>query len=500
MSIEVKLTKQQIKEALWRRSSLSWLFDENQKALYELFHANKQKIQTWLLARRNGKTYSLCTLSIEYCLKNPRSIVKYVAPTKMQVERFIRPIITEILQTCPEDLKPEYRTKDSIYFFPNGSELQLCGAEKGNIESIRGGFSHIAIVDEAQDVSDLKYAVNSVLLPTTLTTHGSVIISGTPPKNPDHDFIHFIEQSQIAGTLIKRTIYDNPRLSKQDIELMAEAMGGVNSEDFRRECLCEIIKSKDSSVIPEFTEAKSEELVQEHDKPIHYSPYVSIDFGFRDWTVVLFGYYDFKEDTIIIEDEIITYGSDMYLDKLANQIIEKEIKLWRDPFSDDPIKPKKRVGDHNLIAMNEIYKASKNRLKFEPADKNKKLAGINLLRTIISGNKIKINPRCVVTTRHLLNAKWASNNEKDTFARCPQGSHYDAVDALVYLIKAIDFKENPYPKDFNSPLRRGDAFYTPEHDKGDIKNPDVYKKMLNIKSKEEKTASNPYLKLLGLKK
>jgi len=89
----------------------------------------------------------------------------------------------------------------------------------------------------------------------------------------------------------------------------------------------------------------------------------------------------------------------MYLDKLAREILEKEQSLWRDPFSDDVLKPKKRVGDHNLIAMNEIYKASGFQLKFDPADKSKKHAGINLLRTIISNDRIVIHPRCKVTVR-----------------------------------------------------------------------------------------------------
>ena len=495
MAITAAVTKQQAREALWRRGHLSWLLDTNQKALYQLFHENVQKVQAWLLSRRSGKTFSLCVLSIEFCIKNPRSVIKYVAPTKMQVERFIRPIINEILMTCPEDLKPEYRTKDQTYFFGNGSELQLCGAEKGNIESIRGGFAHIAIVDEAQDISDLLYAVNSVLLPTTLTTKGKVLISGTPPKNPDHDFINFIEQCSSNGTLIRRTIYDNPRLSKEDIRLMADAMGGEDSEDFRRECMCEIIKSKNISVIPEFDEAKMKLLVREHPKPVHYHPYVSIDFGYRDWTVVAFGYYDFKEDIVVIEDELVAYGSEMYLDKLANDILEKQKMLWRDPFDDEPIKPKKQVGDHNLIAMNEIKRASGYQLNFEAADKTKKHAGINFLRTMIKSNKLVIDPKCKTIIRHILNGKWASTSDRDTFGRCPQGSHYDGIDAVVYLVKAIDFSDNPYPRDYNSPLRREDGFFTPEHEKGKIKNREVYEKMFNLKPSTAKP--NPYLALLG---
>jgi len=59
MANQIKLTKEQAREALWRKGHLSWLLDSNQKALYEMFHNNEQKMQGWLLARRSGKSYSL---------------------------------------------------------------------------------------------------------------------------------------------------------------------------------------------------------------------------------------------------------------------------------------------------------------------------------------------------------------------------------------------------------------------------------------------------------
>lgn len=470
-----KVTAQQARDTLWRRGSLGWLFDGNQKALYELFHKNNNKIHTWLLARRSGKTYSLCVLSIEHCIKHPKSIIKYVAPTKVQVERFIRPIIAQILETCPDDLKPEFKIKDGIYFFTNGSELQLCPAEKGNIDSIRGGFAHIAIVDEAQDVSDLKYAVNSVLLPTTLTTKGKILISGTPSKDPDHEFNHFIEMCESNGTLIKRTIYDNPRLTAQDIEQLIEAMGGEKSEDFERECLCKRIKSKIRTVIPEFDEDKAKEIVKEWPKPDFYDAYVGLDLGFKDLTVALFGYYDFKNDKIIIEDEIVTNGNEMHLNKLAHDILNKEAELWTNVLTNETLKPKKRVSDHDLIAINEMRKATSYRLNFDLADKKDKMAGINFIRTMIKANKIIINPRCKVLVRHLNAALW-SGSSKDDLARSPDNGHYDAIPALSYLLRAIDFRHNPYPKDYKSPLVPGDAFYTENYNKNN--GTDVYKKLL----------------------
>lgn len=482
---ETKISKTAALEMLWRRANLSWILDSNQKALYEMFHNNPATVQTWLLARRSGKSYCLCVLAIEYCLKNPKSVVKYVAPTKDQVENYILPIIDiDILSKgCPDDIKPTYVKQKKQYRFPNGSVIQLCGAEAGNIDSIRGGFADIAIVDEAQDITRLKYAISSVLIPTLLTTDGKLIISGTPPQDQDHEFLYYIEQAEANNTLIKRTVYDNPRLSKDQLErLIASYPGGVASEEFQREFLCKLIKSKSRSVLPEVTDELLKDIVKEWPMPPHFDRYTSFDIGIRDWSFLLFGYYDFRSDKIIIQDEIVAYGSDMHLDKLTKDIIKKEEELWTNEITNEFIAPKRRIADHNPIVINEIKRFSNYKIIFENADKRDKLAGINWLRTLLSSGKIIINPKCKNLIRHLKDGKW-KNETKDDFAKCPLGSHYDGIDALVYLVRSIDLKANPYPADYNSPLKE-DAFYTPSYNKSTtISNVDVYKQILGVKTK-----------------
>jgi len=75
---------------LWRRAQLSFLLDDCQKQLYDEFYASKFKISTWLLSRRQGKTYLLCILALEQCIKQSNSIVKFVSPTKMQVSQNVK--------------------------------------------------------------------------------------------------------------------------------------------------------------------------------------------------------------------------------------------------------------------------------------------------------------------------------------------------------------------------------------------------------------------------
>ena len=101
MTKQPKIDQRLLKEALWRKGHLSWLLDSNQKALYDLFYNTDHRVQTWLLARRSGKSYCICVLAIETCLKKPGAIVKFLAPTRVQVNLIIRPLMRKILESCP---------------------------------------------------------------------------------------------------------------------------------------------------------------------------------------------------------------------------------------------------------------------------------------------------------------------------------------------------------------------------------------------------------------
>ena len=57
---KIKLTRRQAEDALWRSGVLVWLLKPHQKDLYNLFHNTTHKTNTWLLARRSGKTFTLC--------------------------------------------------------------------------------------------------------------------------------------------------------------------------------------------------------------------------------------------------------------------------------------------------------------------------------------------------------------------------------------------------------------------------------------------------------
>ena len=458
MSNNTILDKVAAKNELWRRGVLKFKLDSGQRELYNLFYESTHKVQTWLLARRSGKTYTLVILALEQCIRRPNSTVKILSPTRIQVNQNLRPIFKKILEDCPPEIAPEFKAKDYIYYFPNGSEIQLAGSDSGHAEKLRGGDSDIAFVDEAGSCSDLENVVKSILLPTTLITKGKIVLASTPPRESDHEFLKFIEEAELRGSLVKKTFLDNPRLTQDMIDELTLELGGKDTDAYKREMLCELITDSKTSVLPEVTDELLKEIVKEWPKPPYYDCYESMDLGYKDLTVILFGYYDFRADKIIFEDEIAVRGQDIHLSKLTDDIIKKEEELWTNIYTNEVKKPYMRVSDINYIVTQEILRHSNNRVNFVPARKDDKDSAINNLRMLIANKKIIINPKCKTLIRHLKNVKWMSHNNKTTFGRSPDDGHYDAVDAAIYFIRHISFTKNPYPAHYDLKLRGPDVF------------------------------------------
>jgi phage terminase large subunit len=432
----IKVDKRQAINLLWRQGNLRWKLDKNQLEIYNFVNKTEEKTIVIGSSRRIGKSYFLLTYAIEFCLKNPNSIVKFIAPTRQMVTSYIRPLFYEITVDCPKDVLPSYRTKENIYKFHNGSEIQLAGTDNGNADRIRGGNAHLCILDEVGFIDDLDYVVNSVLLPTTTMTKGKIIMASTPPKSMDHPFIGFIRRAEEAGAYIRKTIYDNPRLTEEEIEAIAESVGGYDTVDFKREYLAELVVSEEDSVVPEFNKELEREIVKEVIRPELADTYVSMDIGGNDLTVILFGFYDFMSATIVIQDELV-FNRKVLTDEIASAVQSKELELWGYKA------PVLRVADNNnIILLNDL--TVKHGLNFVPTMKDDKLAQLNNMRILLKRKKILINPKCRTLISHIKGATW--NKQRTSYSKSPDKGHYDALDALVYFVRNVNMNKNPYPE------------------------------------------------------
>lgn len=480
--MENKLSKADVLYTAWNRGLLQFKLDVCQKEIYEQISKSSEKIQVVLSSRRLGKSYVGCILALQQCLSKPNSVVKFLAPTKLMIQTILRPLLKQILDDCPEVLQPAQNKSQFTYYFKNGSELHLAGSDAGHAEKLRGSFANLCIVDEAGFCDNLLDVVRSILIPTTLNTKGKIVLLSTPPKDPEHDFLKFIEEADINSTLIKKTIYDNKRITTDEIEEILKAYPNREKDpEFRREFLCELIRDKSLVVIPQFTEELEKEIVKEWPVPPYYHCYESMDLGFKDMTVVLFAYYDFRAARLIIQDEIALQGNEVQIPSLIAQIKQKELDLWTDVFTNETKKPYLRVSDINYIVTEEINRASKYEINFTPARKDDKEAAINSLQVMLEQGKIIINPKCKVLIRHLRNAKWSKRKNQRVFDRGADGSHFDALDSIIYLTRHVDYTNNPYPKGHGMGFRQEDFFTPKPQNWVNNSQTEIFKKMFNIR-------------------
>lgn len=477
------LSRQDALNEMWRRGSIYWKLDAFQMELYKLYKTSPHKIQTWLLSRRSGKSFAGAVLAIEQCIKKPNSIVKFVSPTKLQCNLILRPLFRKILSDCPKDIAPEFREKDYIFYFPNGSEIQLAGTDSEHAEKLRGGDADFIFVDEAGSCSKLDYVITSILIPTTFITKGKVILASTPPIESEHDFLTYIERAEQNGTLIKKTIYENPRLTKEDIEEAIRDVGGVDTDAYKRELMCQIIKDSTTVVLPEFTEELEKKIVKDWPRPPHFEAYEAMDLGGKDLTVVLFGYHDFRADKVIIEDEVVVdfrqQGNN--IGRLVELIKEKEKILWYNTLTNEQKKPYLRISDINYIVTQEISKISNHEVNFQTTKKDDPETAINNLRVLLNAEKIIIHPRCITLLRHLRHVKWSSKINKAVFARSGENGHYDAVSACIYLVRNIVFTKNPYPDHYGINMK--DLYVNNPRKFGESAQVSVYRKIFGLRDR-----------------
>lgn len=484
-----KLSVDQAKVEAWRIGELSWKLKGKQKEVYKLIKEDESDTSCVLISRRFGKSFINCVLAVEICIQNDNAIVKYACPKQRMVTTIIKPIMRIILADCPSEMKPTWNSQEKIYKFPNGSEIQIAGTDAGNAENLRGGYANLLICDEAGFMDDLDYVVNSILLPTTDTTDGRLILTSTPNfKDPNHEFHeNFITPMSADGRLIKYTVYDSPMVDEAKIaKIIARYPNGVNNRKFRCEYLCEIPKNSESTVVPEFAAMKEQLVSADIVRPSFYDAYVSCDVGFRDLTVALFGYYDFRNAQLVILDELVMNGIEMTTDRLAEAIRMKETIHFFDEELQEPKRPFLRVMDNDLKLINDLAKL--HQIYFTPTDKMGKEGAINTVRMWVHSGRVKIHPKCKHLIYHLSEAEWDKSRTsfkhlKDSLTGQVRGGHADALDAFIYMIRNVMETRNPYPSDYGS-LRGANIFRSPRQKEEDTSTTGIFKKMFKLNKKK----------------
>lgn len=416
---------------LWRRGTLRYALHADQRRVRDVWRSAPGRVFVLECARRWGKSVLAVNEVNETAITVSKARIKYAAPTMKMAREIVAPLMQELHDAAPKDMRPRFHSSDLVWEFPNKSRIVLAGCDNGNADRLRGTGSDLAVVDEAGFVDDLRYLIQSILLPQMMTTGGRIFMPSSPSRTPAHDFTGYCVAAEADGRYAHRTVYDAPHLTAAVIEEFKRECGGEESTDWKREYLAQRVVDESIAVLPEFTRNLAT-IVREVERPPFFHALTSIDAGFEDLTAALFGYHDFMRDALVIEDELAFHRANS--GTIAPAILAKEQELWGGK------EPAVRVMDADAIVRADM--STMHGLHCRLPRKDDKSAQVNALRVALPRHVI-VHPRCKALIAHCKGAVW--NKQRTSFERADGMGHYDGVDALVYAWRHTDRSANPFP-------------------------------------------------------
>ncbi len=424
---------QSAKRVFWLKNNLMWKLHAGQMVIDAAYRTVSAKIFVAICARRFGKTYWVAVISVMVARSIKNGRVKVASAFLKDVEEFIVPAFNLVMEDMPDDLRPKWNESKKKFRFPNGAEIQLVGLDR-NPNAGRGNYCDLYVFEEAAFIKNLKYLYSSVVVPMTMYRPGAkVLMITTPPQSPDHDIVDFVIKAKQESAYVELDIYKNPMATPQIIEDYKREC--LTDTDWKREYLCQFVTDRTKAILPEMIDydykrgPKSEFYDTLH-------KYVGMDLGVRDLNVTLFGYYDFPRAKVVIEREHVMSGPNMTTPILHSAISRIEMELWngKEPF--------KRVADNNnpllLLDLGSIHN-----MFFHSTSKDSLHAMVNHLRVWLAGGRIEIDESCKTLIDSLKFGIW--NETRAEFARSKALGHYDALAALMYLVRNINESTNPIP-------------------------------------------------------
>ncbi len=439
-------------DAAWRGGELSFQLTPSQSEVHaKIRHWERTGLgRVFCLdsSRRWGKSVLLITIALEDALRYPGFRIVYIAPTYDQVKRITLPLFAQLLQTCPPALRPTLVKSENAYVFGNGSRIELIGLDT-RPDGGRGTGVDKVLLDEAGFFDSLEYLVIRILYPQMLgRMHARLVAASTPPSTPMHYWSREMVPKAIRENAHDRKVLDDAdQYTKAEIEFFYLESGGRDSVASRREYRAEHIADEDLQIVPEFSKVENL-IVREVAPPVWRDCYVSLDPGFHDLSAVLFGYWHFQEQMLVIEDEIA--APRLNSKALADAIKDKEKKLWagvrrraQNGQYDTRPQPFLRFSDRDPRLLADF--ALDHKLAFVPAQKDELRSTINQVRVAVGAGKIVIHPRCKKLQLHLKMGVWKTIGKMFEREGDSELGHYDLIAALAYMWRNVHKKRNPTP-------------------------------------------------------
>lgn len=455
-----------------------------QNEIYKAIYASKPEDRIFYIecSRRLGKTYLLLVIAIIFCNSRPGLWVRYAGPTYRQLAEMIMPVFYNLWHFIAEPYRPKKTEK--YFIFPNMSRISFGSADVP--DSLRGAEADMVIIDEAGFIKNLKYLIDEVLDPMLQGKpfmqegfHGKMLIGTTPAREPDHYSNELSIIKETEGDYIRRDIFTRDDMPKAELEAIIKKHGGINSPSFMREYRALRIIDETLTVMPEYHEFEDKLIIEDFSdtRPDLYDSYSIGDVGFSmDLSAVLLAYYNYREATLYIVDEIVGYGirsKDLCLricekekeNKLENNLFVRALECKEyhiDAINSFDFLEMNVPRSHDRLSQTTGYFSH---IKCPPGSVE---ARMNKARQWIYEGRVKIYARCRNLRGHLKAATWGKNR---SLKRSEKYGHFDALMAFIYLVDSVNDLKNPYPEYYGvsreshhfRPVNKEKKIYIPSH-------------------------------------
>ncbi len=418
------------KHLLWWAGDLRYKLWSQQEPIYAAVRGLPRHVDEAVLlcARQFGKSHLGVILAVEDCIRFPNRCILIVGPTYDQTREIVAPRLRDVIRDAPPGLvKPMKSEKKWII---GDSELVIGGFDI-NSSSQRGKTVQTIYIEEVVDAKPDHFveSMRSDLGPAlTHSDAGKMVYLTTLPKIPDHPFIlDTLPRAEMNGALQIYTIEDNKALTPEQYEACVRRAGGRDTDDFKREYLCMLIRDRNKVVIPDFDEKVH---VRDFDVPLATNFEIFVDWGgVRDLTVALLTGFDFYNAVDLYIDEMVWKAN------TPTETIVKDLMRWQTAHSIQNIYCD--APGQLLVDLRETHK-----MTTQLPIKGDWEAGVNQLAVRYAQKKLLMHSRCKLLIQTCRSGTF--NDRKTDFERTSTLGHCDAIAAQMYANRGMN-RESPYP-------------------------------------------------------
>ena len=417
--------------SLWQRGLLRYKLWDQQLPIYNAYRQLPPTVTeaVFLCARQFGKSHLGIILALEDCIRHPNTCTLIIGPDIKQTIGIVTPRLRDIARDAPPGLIQQQKSESK--WIVGDSELVIGGMDISS-SSQRGKALQAVFVEEIVDSNPDKYveSLRGDIGPAlTHSKGGRITFLTTLPKIPDHPFLlETVPNAELSNAFFKFTIYDNKQLDAEQFARCVKLAGGINSVDFRREYLCEVVRDGSLVLVPEFEESLHVGTCVEPECAIYW---IGGDTGgVRDKHVFHLFTYDFLAAKTVVLDER-AFPADTSTAEMIPQLRDME--------------GQRKIAARYVDAAGQLQVDLMRYWQYatQLPRKDELDATVNQVRRLIQCGEVIIDPKCKLLITTLRSGTF--NRTRTDMERTSVLGHCDAFMSLAYGARHA-IKSNPYPR------------------------------------------------------